>query len=89
MTADHPQSRREDCRRAVLAHLAARPLVAQAAPTISRALAREHAFPDAEVEAAAAFLAQLGHLAAEPDPMGATRYYRITAQGTLAHERQA
>lgn len=81
------QTRREDCRRAVRAHLYARPAVSQSAATISRVLRLEHDFHEAEVSAAADFLVGLAHLTASHDPLGATKYYQISAEGILAEER--
>jgi hypothetical protein len=75
-------------RRAIRAHLATRPAIAQSPATLHRYLGKEH---DATIQAisdAADFLADLGHLRKEPDPLGGpVLYYQATAAGILAHER--
>lgn len=80
-------ARNEDCRRCVRAHLAARPAVAQCAATIARGLRAEWDFSADEVLHACLFLAGLGHLAEEPDPLSSLRYFRATPAGILAAER--
>ncbi len=81
------QARREDCRRAVRAHLYARPAISQTASTICRLLRLEHDFDEAEVSAACEFLVGLSHVSSSKDPLGATVYYKITTEGILAEER--
>lgn len=83
------QLRREECRRAVRTHLYARQAVAQSADTIRRGLSREHDFDLSEVSAACLFLTGLTppQLKGEPEPMGSTLHYQITAAGILAEER--
>lgn len=77
-----------DFRRAVRAHLAERPAVAQSADTIHRHLGREHAASRDHVAAACAFLVDLGHLRHVPDSLGgAAAYFKATAAGIIAHER--
>jgi hypothetical protein len=81
------QQDREDLRRAVRAHLAQRPGIAQCAATLQSRVRRECPCNVAQVTAAAKFLVALGHLAETPDSLGATPYYQATAAGILAHER--
>jgi hypothetical protein len=77
-----------DYRRAIRGHLADRAVVSQCAETIARHFQREYRPTTDETEHALTFLTALGHLAAEPDPLGGARkYYRATAAGILAHER--
>lgn len=83
----HDPARLEECRYAVLHHLAIRSTLAQDVPTIHRALSRSHDFTDYEVSGALAFLDSLGHVKRTRAAMGSTVYYQITAQGTLADER--
>jgi len=82
-------TRQEDIRCAVRAYLAARPNVAQSAATITRRIRTEVAAPHHDVEAALEFWASLEPAQAsfEYAPAGATKYWKITAAGTLAHER--
>lgn len=40
-----------------------------------------------DAEAALGFLANLGLVTCQPDPLGSTRYYQLNAEGILAHER--
>lgn len=90
MATNPQQERREEVRHAVLDYLAARPLAAQSAGTIHRRISREFdGLTLPEVEAALIFLADLGHVRIEPDQLGATKYFQVTAQGQLAQERGA
>lgn len=75
-------------RRAVRAHLAERPAIAQNPATIQRHLAREHDCTLADTENACAVLEALKHISAANDPLGGkTKFYKATAEGILAHER--
>jgi hypothetical protein len=79
------QMKREESRREVLAYVAERAGVALSANQIKRGL--RDRFTLADVCAAIGFLVSKGFVKQEPDPMGATLYFQITADGTLAHER--
>ena len=81
------QERREECRREVRRYLAERPSLAFRAETIRRNLAREFVFTAEEVRDALAFFVSAKQVEIEPDGLGATDYFKITAAGTLAHER--
>jgi Fe2+ or Zn2+ uptake regulation protein len=81
------QRRREECRREVLAYLANRSVVALSADAIHTGLKRKFKFSIEEVEAAIAFQKTQGFISETPDPHGATPYYKATAAGVLAHER--
>jgi hypothetical protein len=84
---NNDQEAREECRREVLNYLANRPAVALSRDTIRRGLAREFDFEDAEILHACAFLVSRGFASEKHADLGATRYYQISADGTLAHER--
>jgi hypothetical protein len=81
------QERREDCRHEVRRYLADRSSLAFRADTIQHYLDREWKFTIAEVRDALAFLVSAKQAEIEPEPCGATEYFKITATGTLAHER--
>lgn len=88
MNADTQQlQRNEDCRRVVLSYLAARSTVAQTPNTIAQRLRTEHDFTNAEVTSACAFLLSAELLTEHRDPLGATAYFKVTAEGILQHER--
>lgn len=87
MPTPETQARLESCRRAVRSYLYERPAVAQSAVTVHRGLSIEHDFGLEEVAAALSFLAELEQLRKRPDPLGATVYFQISAEGILAHER--
>lgn len=75
-------------RRAVRAHLAERSAVSQSAATIHRHLAREFVCTVEDTATACAVLEALGFVASFFDPLGgATRFYKATAAGIIAHER--
>jgi hypothetical protein len=77
-----------DFRRAVRAHLAERPAVAQNAEVIHRHLRREFDCTLEETANALLFCEALGHLRVTMDPMGGpTKFYQATAPGIIAHER--
>ena len=89
---DPAQLRREECRREVRRYLAERTPLAFDAPTIRRKLRLDgDDFSDEEIEAAAVFLHDLQPPQTQlmPEELGATRRYRITSAGILAHERRA
>ena len=76
-------------RRAVRAHLADRPAVAQSPATIHRAVGPEHGASVGQVAEACIFLTSLGDFRELTDPLGgSTRRYQITATGTIAHESE-
>ena len=86
--SDKEQLRREEIRRAVRAHLVERPGLSQGPSTIRLSL--RHTILNVtidEVNAAITFLVSLRHLEVVKEPLGATEYFRATAEGTLAHER--
>jgi len=71
----------------VLGYLAARSAVAQTPSTIAQRLRTEHDFSATEVASACAFLLSAELVSEHRDPMGASLYYKVTAEGTLQHER--
>lgn len=81
------QTRREDIRYAVRDYLAARPTIAQSVPTIRRRIEVEAS--GNEVKAALEFWQSLEppQVSYEYSTAGSTQYWKITAAGTLAHER--
>lgn len=82
------QLRNEDLRRAVRRICAERPGLALTAASIRRSLAHEfETLTDAEVIAALSFMVSLRHIEQIQNPLGASLHYRITAEGTLGHER--
>ena len=75
-------------RRAIRAHLAARPSIAQSPATLHRYLGAEHGAGIDDVKNAAEFLVGIGHLHSAQDPLGGSAiYYQATPAGILAHER--
>ena len=83
-----PGEKREELRGAVRAYLAERPAGAYTAATIALWLRREHGCSDSEVLEACLFLEDLGQVQFVPSPLGATKYWRATAAGILAYERE-
>lgn len=83
------QVRREDCRRAVRAYLAERPVVALRVEAIVRGLRDLGEFDPDEVRDALHFLSGLSNaqVKAAPNTLGASMAWQITSEGTLAHER--
>lgn len=80
--------RKEECRHAALEFLAERPAVSHAVGAIRRGINREGGDYDyGETAQAVELLVGLGLAKVIPDPLGSTRYYQISAQGTLQHER--
>lgn len=86
MSADI-QERKEECRREVLRYLADRSVIASRAEAIRNSLKREFAFKLEEITAALEFELGAGRLAVEPHSQGATKFYRVTSDGILFHER--
>lgn len=80
-------SRAEECRYETRHHLAIRSTLAQDAATIRRSLGRRFDFTLPEVEAALTFLVKLGQVEVAPASLGSTKFYQISAPGTLADER--
>lgn len=81
-------TRKEECRHLCLEHLAERPRLAFPAASIQRPINRMGGdFTLHEVQEALEFLTGLGHAEEQPDGLGSTRYYKITAGGTLFFER--
>lgn len=81
------QESREDCRREVLNYLAERSAVALPRDTIQRGLKSKGNFEDAEILHACSFLVGLNLLKEETAKLGSTKYYQITSEGILHHER--
>ena len=81
------QERREECRREVRRYLWERSAVALRPAAIRRGLDREYGFTEREITDALAFLASDKQAAIEPDDLGATEYFKITAEGIRRHER--
>lgn len=78
--------RRDECRRAVLAHLYARPSVAQSADTIARMLRTQHDFALDEVTGACSYLLSAGLVDTPQNSMSGLKHFQITAKGTREHE---
>lgn len=88
--SDESQLRREEAREGVLRFLAERSLNAHEPDAVRRRLNREGSdFTLLEIVGALLFLARSSPALAEeiPHPMGASKTYRVTPQGVLAHER--
>jgi len=74
-------------RRAVRDYLAERPSVSQCPETIHRFMPRGTPGDEADVATACVVLTSLGQLTETNDPLGgATKFYKITAQGLLDFE---
>jgi hypothetical protein len=86
-----PQLQREELRYAVREQLVIAKTVALSADMLQRRVERarllDFSFTTADVEDALAVIVGLEHAREEPHPLGATKYYRATAAGVLAHER--
>jgi hypothetical protein len=78
---------KEDFRRAVRRYFAERPSLAFNETMVHAKVAREIPCTVPEVLAACEFLKDLGHLTEVKNTMGSLRYFKIHAEGTLAHER--
>lgn len=78
---------KEELRRLTLGWLNDRAALAFNAPSINRGVCRElpHTIP--ETEENLAFLHSAGFVAETPNPLGGTKFWKITAAGTIAHER--
>lgn len=81
------QLQKEELRRLTLGWLAERAALAFSAASIHRGVNRELPHTPADAEAALSMLLDLGLLREVPNRLGATRYYKISAAGTIAHER--
>lgn len=82
------QEEKEICREEVLRVLAEREAVKLSAPAVRRAVNRDGAtFSQDAIDAALRFHVSLHRVTEEPHPDGATLFYQVTAEGTLAHER--
>ena len=77
----------EELRRVVRGWLADRAALAFNTGSIQRGVSREISCTEPEVAAACDLLLDLGHLKEIPNTLGANRYFKIHAAGTLAHER--
>ena len=81
-------NRKEECRHAVLAHLAQRPRLSFSVEAITRAINRSGGdFTQEETAEACELLTGLDLASADPDPLGSTRYYQVTGAGVLQYER--
>jgi len=80
---------KELLRHAVLDCLATRHPAALPIPGLLRRLKTELDFPcsEADVQSALDLLISLGHVHADFDPLGASKWYSATGQGLLAAER--
>ena len=85
------QPQREELRHAVREQLAAASTVALTAAMIQRRVERarmiDFPFTEQDVTEALVLLIGLGQAKETPDPLGATKYYQVTAAGVLAQER--
>jgi len=81
------QEAKEELRRLVRGWLADRAALGFNATAIHRGVSREMACTVPEVEDAIALLSDLKQLKQVPNRLGATKYWQIAAEGTLAHER--
>lgn len=87
MSAEARQLRLEQCRIEVRSYLYDRGMgIAQSAAMIQRTLRRHWDFTDEEVKAACLFWTGEEQFEEVRDPAGATRHYKITAEGVKAHE---
>lgn len=82
----NPQDK-EDLRRAVRTYLAERPALAFHEGMIHGHVSRQVACTVPEVIGACELLLDLGQIKEITNQMGSLRYFRIHAEGTLAHER--
>lgn len=81
-------NRKEEIRHAVLAHLAQRPRLAFAAGAIVRSVNRDGGdYTTEETAEACELLVGIGFASWDPDPLGSTRYYKVTGAGVLQYER--
>jgi hypothetical protein len=78
---------REELRRLTLGWLDDRAALAFNAASINRGVNREMSHTIPETEETIAFLASAGFVAETPNPLGGTKFWKITAAGTIAHER--
>lgn len=83
------QLRREDARRLARKFLAERPGTAHPPERVAKRVNTEAGedFTVEEIEAALNFLLDLGQICPVQASLGASTEWRITAAGTLAHER--
>ena len=82
----NPQQK-EELRRLVLRYLAERAALSYNSASVQRGVSREMAHTIPEAAEALELLLDLGFLKLVPNELGASRYYRISAAGTLAYER--
>ena len=85
-----PQEERELLRRELIGILAAAPTACFTVAVLTRRArlnVPEQRFSETAVAEALAFLEGLWLVAHDDDPLGCTRKFHITAQGTLFHER--
>lgn len=82
----NPQQK-EELRRLVLRFLAERAALSYNADSVQRGVSREMAHTLPEAADALELLLDLGYLRLTENKLGAARYYKISAAGTLAYER--
>ncbi len=80
-------TQKEELRRLVLGWLAQRAALAFNVSSVQRGVSREMAATEPEVLEALLFLESQTLLQIVPNSLGATRYFQITATGTLVYER--
>lgn len=78
---------KEELRELVRAHLAERPRIALSAQDLHRPISRKIHCTIPEIEDALELLLGLGQMTRKIAKLGSTKFYQISAQGTLAHER--
>lgn len=82
------QIKKEELRRGVRRVCAERPGLSLTVSAVRRALQHDIAdITDAEVKSALIFMVDLKHLKSVKEKLGSSIYYQISAEGTLAHER--
>lgn len=78
----------ENCRGDILEYLGARPSVAQSAETIHRRLSKENPqYSLEDVTNALEFLLEAELLKSETNELGSTKYFQVSAKGSLYIER--
>lgn len=78
---------KEELRRLVLRFLAERAALSYNSASVQRGVSREMAHTVPEAADALELLLDLGLVKLVPNTLGAARYYKISAAGTLAYER--
>ena len=78
---------KEELRRLILRFLAERAALSYNSASVQRGVSREMAHTIPEAAEALELLLDLGFLKIIPNTFGASKYYKISATGTLAYER--